>query len=77
MSDHLPSILDSELKYKYGFNTNIGLLIFNKKTINISSKKYFEIPWLIWDKLADTKHRKTIDKNKMESLYFSALLETL
>jgi len=76
-SDHLPSIIDDNIAYKFDRYSNISLLINKGKTINFSEKKYFEIPWLIWDLLTKNKSRKNIDAKKMESLYFSALAQSL
>jgi len=53
VSDHLPSIFNNNIVYEKGYKyLNIGLLLYRGKPIDISSKKYYQLSWVIWDLLS-------------------------
>jgi hypothetical protein len=76
-SDHLPSILSKNAHYALDKYSNIALLMIDKKTIDITGKTLYQIPWLLWDHLTGNKVNRNIDAKLMEKLYFQALFETL
>ena len=75
-SDHLPPILDEEVSYNVDNKTNIALLIDQTKAIDVTGKHFYEIPWLIWDRLIGKSLKREISEDKMELLYYKALLES-
>ena len=74
--DHLPSILNKNTQYSLDNKTNISLFIENGKTVDVSGKHFYEMPWFIWDKLSSVAHNRIIPAKKMESLYFTLLSES-
>ncbi len=76
-SDHLPPVISKDIPYKYDIHENISLMIDRGKTVDVTGKKYFEIPWLIWDLLSERKHIRDIDNQRMEKLYFTVLAESI
>jgi len=80
-SDHLPSVLSKNIHYQLNNKINIALFINNGKTIDVSGKNLYQIPWFIWQLLTsshvDGIKPKAISPCKMEELYFTALSESL
>jgi len=76
-SDHLPPLLNDDIKYKYNKHINISILLKDDKIINVTGKKYYEIPWLIWDILIQNKTKRTINDVLMQKLYFKAMAESI
>ncbi len=76
-SDHLPPILNNEIHYGLDRHTNIAFFIKQNVAINVSGKKYFEIPWLIWDFLTQTDRNKTLHTMEIEKLYYKLLSESI
>ncbi len=76
-SDHLPPLFGDEINYQLDKHINISLFIKGKVSINVSGKRHFEIPWLIWDSLTGTEHKRPLQDDKMEELYFKALSESV
>lgn len=76
-SDHLPPLIDNGVHYKFDKHTNISLLFNVGKKVEVNRKKYFEIPWLIWDLLSEVEHERDIDEIKMEEIYFKTLAESV
>ncbi|WOH36443.1 sulfatase-like hydrolase/transferase [Thalassotalea fonticola] len=74
--DHLPSIFGKEIKYTLDNKTNISLFIENGKTIDVSGKRFYEMPWYIWDRLSKSEDNRQITSAKMESLYFTLLSQS-
>lgn len=74
-SDHLPPILNNGIEYQYSKTTNIALLINKGVPIDISEKKQYEIPWLIWDILSNSETKRRYDDHILERLYYKALYE--
>jgi len=73
-SDHLPpSLLNDAIQYKYELKVNIALLINKGQAIDISGKKQYEIPWLIWDTLSNRQNSRNLDSKILEQLYYKAL----
>jgi hypothetical protein len=72
-SDHLPPTLNSEIHYGLDRHTNIAFFIKQNVAINVSGKKYFEIPWLIWNFLTQTDRNKTLHTMEIEKLYYKLL----
>ncbi len=76
-SDHLPPILSDKTVYKLNGKSNISLFFHNGKTIDVSGKKYYELPWLIWDQLTETENQRLIEEKQMEAIYFQVLSESI
>ncbi len=76
-SDHLPSILGVRTNYQLDNKVNIALLISHGKTIDVSGKRLFEIPWVIWDLLVGEKIDRNLSDDAMLNLYFQLLSESL
>jgi len=74
-SDHIPPILDNTIKYKYDKYTNIAIMLYKGKPINITGKNQFQIPWIIWDIISEKSNERNISKKTMEKLYFKVLNE--
>ena len=76
-SDHLPSILGQNMTYKLNNKVNIALFINQGQSIDVSGKKFYQIPWLIWDLLTETVKNRNLQDDEMERLYYQALSESL
>ncbi len=76
-SDHLPSILGKNTNYKLNNKINIALLIHQGKTIDVSGKNLYELPWLIWDLMTEVIETRELSEKQMELLYFNALSESV
>ena len=76
-SDHLPPLIEEGINYKFDSNINISLLLNEGTPIEVSGKKYYEIPWLIWDILSETERERVFKNGDMENLYFKALSESV
>ena len=76
-SDHLPSILGGNTVYKLNNKSNISLFFNNGKTLDVSGKKYYELPWFIWDQLTQTETQRLIEDKQMETIYFQVLSESI
>lgn len=76
-SDHLPPILGDNTVYKLNNKSNISLFINNGKTFDVSGKKYYQLPWLIWDQLTETETQRLIEEKQMEAIYFQVLSESI
>ncbi len=72
-SDHLPPILWDGTRYMLDQHMNIALLLDAGKPVDVSGKKYFQIPWLIWEILEGRDNSHYIDEAEMENLYFKLL----
>ena len=59
-SDHLPPIFGPTLRYSEDKYTNIALLFDAGERIDENGKRYYEIPWQIWDRLTGKTHRRPI-----------------
>jgi len=78
ISDHMPPLISDKVKYKNDKYENIAILLSDTKTIDISGKKYFEIPWIIWDMLSGSKNRygtRNITNEEMQKIYFQILAQ--
>ncbi len=59
-------------------NISIAILLVDGKIIDVSGKKYYEIPWLFWDFLAEKSNTgENIDSKQMERLYYKILSESI
>jgi hypothetical protein len=76
-SDHLPPLLDKNVRYTLDKKTNISFLLKDGKNSDVPKKHHYEIPWLIWDMLKGTKTERIIENKNMENLYFKALSESI
>ncbi len=76
-SDHLPPIIYGKTIYKLDTNRNISLFFNNGKNIDVSGKKYYQLPWFIWDQLTDSENPRLIKEQQMEAIYFQVLSESL
>ena len=76
-SDHLPPLIDTDIQYQFNKHLNISVLIDAGLPIHINNKKYFEIPWLIWDLLSEEKHERNFQSISMEDLYYKLLSESV
>ena len=76
-SDHLPPIIGKKIRYQRDKYTNISLLLNSATPIDTKNKKYFEIPWLIWDLLTKKEHSRPLTDKDMEDIYFRVLAESI
>lgn len=76
-SDHLPPVLDRQNKYIYDDKINIALLLNKSIPVDVSGKKYFEIPWLLWDLLSERNSERTLQDTEMVELYYKVLSESI
>ncbi len=76
-SDHIPPLLGDTISYKLDKYMNIALLIEDEHAVDVSGKKYFEIPWLIWDEITGVEHKRSLTDEEMKSLYFKLLSESI
>jgi len=79
-SDHLPPILNKDIKYQHSNKTNISLLLKDGHYLPVSGKLYYEIPWLFWDILSKTSHNRhqtTSVSSNMTQLYFKTLADSI
>jgi phosphoglycerol transferase MdoB-like AlkP superfamily enzyme len=76
-SDHLPPLLNKELSYKLDRYYNISLLLKAGKALPVDGKRYFEMPWLLWDLLSGGEHERSLQETDMENLYFQVLSESV
>ena len=80
ISDHLPPLLNNNIEYKKDKYDNIALLLSDTRKTDISGKKYFEIPWIIWDILSGANNRhgiRNITNLEMQTIYFQILAECM
>lgn len=70
ISDHLPCILNSKINYDFSKYTNISLLVSNRKFIDVSGFKYYQISYKIWELLGGNKTENK-SKEQMKKLYYS------
>ena len=75
-SDHLPPIFDNIIEYKYGNHTNISLFINAGVFIDMNRRRYYEIPWFIWDLLSESEHKRDFQDSDIEELYFKLMSES-
>jgi hypothetical protein len=77
-SDHLPSILGEDIVYQLDNKINIGLLIAQGKTHDISGKKLYQLPWLLWDLLAANQPaaKRNFNQQQLEAFYYQVLMES-
>jgi len=73
-SDHIPALLNRQIHYKYEKHTNIALLLYKGKFINLKTMHQYEVPHLLWSLLTKQKMPKLTDK-QLEQLYFKALYQ--
>ena len=76
-SDHLPAILDENVQYAGGDHDNMALLLDAGRVMDVSGKKYHEIPWLLWDRLAGESHERVFSEKELEAMYYKTLSESL
>ncbi len=76
-SDHLPPILGHNIHYKFDKYVNIALLLNAGKPVDVSGKKYYQIPWLIWDILTETQTERPKDPNELSNLYWKVLTKSV
>lgn len=76
-SDHLPPILGQNIHYKFDKYVNIAFLLNAGKPVDVSGKKYYQIPWLIWDILTETQTERPNDPNELSNLYWKVLTKSI
>jgi phosphoglycerol transferase MdoB-like AlkP superfamily enzyme len=76
-SDHIPPLLDDNSHYGLDRYENISLFINDGHAVDVSGKKYYEIPWLIWDELTGLKNARSLSDKDREELYFKLLSESI
>lgn len=59
-SDHLPPIFGQTLRYAGDNYTNIALMFDAGERVDVSGRRYYEIPWLLWDRLTGKTHRRPV-----------------
>ncbi|MEA2028962.1 MAG: sulfatase-like hydrolase/transferase [Campylobacterota bacterium] len=75
--DHLPPILTQEIRYKYDKYLNIAFLLQGERQVAIDEKRYYEIPWIIWDLLREQNNSRELSEEQMNQLYFEALKQSM
>jgi phosphoglycerol transferase MdoB-like AlkP superfamily enzyme len=76
--DHIPPmVLSNKIRYKKEKHITISLMLVDGKAKKVSGKRYYEIPWEMWDELIGYKNRREIDKKKMEEIYFKILSDSI
>ncbi len=73
-SDHIPALLNRQIHYKYEKHTNIALLLYNRKFIDLKTMHQYEVPQFIWSLLTKQQMPK-LTKKQLEQLYFKALYQ--
>ncbi len=73
-SDHIPALLNRNIHYKYEMHTNIALLLYKGKFINLKAMHQYKVPQFIWSLLTKEKMPK-LTKEQLEQLYFKALYQ--
>ncbi len=76
-SDHLPPILGQNIHYKFDRYVNIAFLLDAEKPVNVSGKKYYQIPWLIWDTLTETQTKRPDKADELNNLYWKVLTKSV
>ena len=76
-SDHIPPLLDDNIHYGLDRYENISLFINDGHAVDVSGKRYYEIPWLIWDELTGLKNARSLSDKDREELYFKLLFESI
>ena len=76
-SDHLPSILNETTTYKRDNKVNISLFFDGGNNIDVTGKKFYEIPWFIWDTLSQSGQQRQFNQAEMETFYFEALSQSI
>ena len=76
-SDHLPPIFDTRFRPPDGHFRNSALLLVAGRPVDVSGRRYFQIPGLIWDLLTEVPAVRPGDPAVLEALYFRALRESL
>ncbi len=79
-SDHLPPVVIVNDKLRYKLNNlylNIAIFIKSEIPVDVNRKKYYEIPWLIWDFLSATDHKRNITDKEMTDFYYKLLRESI
>ncbi|MCZ6703486.1 MAG: sulfatase-like hydrolase/transferase, partial [Ignavibacteria bacterium] len=77
ISDHLPALFNKSTKYKKSIYENIAFFLKNGKFIDITGKKFYEIPWLIWDILSKSKPngKRDFSDSELTDIYFNIIAE--
>jgi hypothetical protein len=76
-SDHLPPIIEKEDYILPSLNHNISLLIVDSKTVDITGKHYYEIPWLIWDTLSENKKERELSYSDLMKIYEQVVIKCM
>jgi phosphoglycerol transferase MdoB-like AlkP superfamily enzyme len=78
-SDHLPSILNSGIRYKKDKKYNIALLLIDGKNVPIDGLKYYQVPRYLWQILHSNhqKFKNIYTKKEEKSFYFKVLSESI
>ena len=77
ISDHLPPLLNEGAEYIKGNHANIALFLNGGVAEDISGRKYYQLPWLIWDHLTGKPIERNITDTDMETMYFKVLAESI
>jgi len=75
--DHLPPILTQEIRYQYDKYINSAILLQGDRKIVINEKRYYQIPWMIWDLLRKKSSPRELSDEQMNQLYFEALKQSM
>lgn len=77
-ADHIPAILQAGIRYRLDKYQNSALLLDGWRPVDISGRRQYEIPWLIWDRLRGMGDgRRQIAPSQMERLYYTALRQSV
>ncbi len=81
VSDHLPPIFNSHIRYQYDKLKNIAILLHNFQPVNITGKNYYEIPHILWNIMSDTPSPTDVRSHAINThknaLYYSFIREAM
>ena len=80
-SDHLPALFNQEVTYEDDLKQNIALLRSRDQVIDVSGRRLYEIPQLIWGLIARGSRAEPLnletDAARLESIYAQTLADSV
>jgi len=81
VSEHVPPIFNSRTQYSLSLNANIALLLDRFRPVDISGRRLFELPHLLWSLLVRKPLPSSPDRIfhpfSAEKVYQSLMLEAM